>query len=627
MISAHDADSIYEVPLLLHRRGPRRLPDPAAPPARDRTGPGRVAGDWSTGSTAPPAGQRRHRRQVREAARRLPVGDRGAQARRGSYHGARGQPDGGSPRTRWSRTAPRSSWPARATASWSRAGSACAAWRARSRRSVSPASTASRTWACASGLQCAVIEFARNVCGLRRRTPRSSTPPPDPVIDLLPEQDGVEDMGGTMRLGWYPADLSRGPSPSGVRRRRGARAAPAPVRGEPRVPRGPAGPRHGVLGHVARRRLVEIIELPAHPYFVAGQFHPELKSRPTRPHPLFRDFIGAARWRGGSGGKGRGIGPPRWTSPTIPRIGTPPLTPRSGPASTRPAFAPEPPSLTRSTSSDGRRASARSSTTPAPAPLSPAPPGARWSSFVSSGRPSAARCWRSRRASSMRPGRNGAGCAARELLEETGIRVVRVDPLATIFTSPGFADERIELFRARASLEPEHVPEAGIEVVVPSLEAAVAEIRAGTTPATPRAWPPCSWRPRPREPCCGRGPGGPLGHRRADRAVPRLPHGGSRGCPATRWWRTVRTSATTGRTSPRSESRTPAARTKPPSPASWPPCPEPSTRRDAAIARAPWPGRWPPSATSTGSSSWRGTPPTPRPAWPGLACPGSCPTR
>jgi ADP-ribose diphosphatase len=78
------------------------------------------------------------------------------------------------------------------------------------------------------------------------------------------------------------------------------------------------------------------------------------------------------------------------------------------------------------------------------------------------------------------PGESPAECVAREVLEETGHVVESVEPLGTVHTSPGFTDERIHLFRARASLEPEHVPEAGIEVVILSLDEAVAEIRAGT---------------------------------------------------------------------------------------------------------------------------------------------------
>ncbi len=146
------------------------------------------------------------------------------------------------------------------------------------------------------GLQCAVIEFARNVCGLEGANSSEFDPgTPHPVIDLLPEQDGVENMGGTMRLGAYPADLRSG-------------SLAESIYGEPQVSerhrhRYEVNPayhealeRHGMVlsGMSPDRRLAEIIELPQHPYFIAGQFHPELKSRPTRPHPLFRDFIGAA---------------------------------------------------------------------------------------------------------------------------------------------------------------------------------------------------------------------------------------------------------------------------------------------------------------------------------------------
>jgi CTP synthase len=156
------------------------------------------------------------------------------------------------------------------------------------------------------GLQCAVVEFARNVCGLPEANSSEFDPAtPDPVIDLLPEQEGVEDMGGTMRLGAYPADILAGSvaerayGESLVHERHRHRYEVNPAYHE--VLR-----RHGMVfsGMSPDGRLVEIVELPSHPYFVAGQFHPELKSRPTRPHPLFRDFIGAAlrRREGGDGG-------------------------------------------------------------------------------------------------------------------------------------------------------------------------------------------------------------------------------------------------------------------------------------------------------------------------------------
>ncbi len=146
------------------------------------------------------------------------------------------------------------------------------------------------------GLQCAVIEFARNVCGLEGANSSEFDPrTPHPVIDLLPEQEGVVDMGGTMRLGAYPADLLPG---SLAERAYGQEAISERHRHRYEV--NPAYhlvlQQHGMAfsGISPDRRLVEIIELPGHPYFIAGQFHPELKSRPTRPHPLFRDFVGAA---------------------------------------------------------------------------------------------------------------------------------------------------------------------------------------------------------------------------------------------------------------------------------------------------------------------------------------------
>jgi CTP synthase len=146
------------------------------------------------------------------------------------------------------------------------------------------------------GLQCAVVEFARNVCGLAEANSSEWNPDtPHPVIDLLPEQKGVVDLGGSMRLGAYPCELLPGS--------RARRAYGEDIVDERHRHRFEVNPEyHQVLqergmvfsGMSPNGRLVEIIELPGHPYFVAGQFHPELKSRPTRPHPLFRDFIGAA---------------------------------------------------------------------------------------------------------------------------------------------------------------------------------------------------------------------------------------------------------------------------------------------------------------------------------------------
>jgi CTP synthase len=149
------------------------------------------------------------------------------------------------------------------------------------------------------GLQCAVIEFARNICGLEGANSSEFDPAtPHPVIDLLPEQKNVTDLGGSMRLGAQPCHLVPGT--------RAAAAYGEPVVYERHRHRYEVNPayhevlsEHGLVfsGLSPNGRLVEIIELPDHPFFIAGQFHPELKSRPTRPHPLFRDFVGAVRTR------------------------------------------------------------------------------------------------------------------------------------------------------------------------------------------------------------------------------------------------------------------------------------------------------------------------------------------
>jgi CTP synthase len=147
------------------------------------------------------------------------------------------------------------------------------------------------------GLQCAVIEFARNVCGLPGADSSEFDPSAaDPVIDLLPEQRDVTDLGATMRLGAQPCHLVEGSLAS--RAYDGAEVIYERHRHRYEV--NPAYHRvlreHGMAfsGASPDGRLVEIIELPDHPFFIAGQFHPELKSRPTRAHPLYRDFVGAA---------------------------------------------------------------------------------------------------------------------------------------------------------------------------------------------------------------------------------------------------------------------------------------------------------------------------------------------
>jgi CTP synthase len=146
------------------------------------------------------------------------------------------------------------------------------------------------------GMQIAIIEFARNVCGLDDSNSSEFAPEcSHPVISLLEAQQNVKDMGGTMRLGTYACRLKPG-----------SRAAE--IYGQPEI-----SERHRHRYEVSNQyreqfqaagmrlsglspdgSLVEMIELAEHPHFVACQFHPELKSRPTRPHPLFSAFVAAA---------------------------------------------------------------------------------------------------------------------------------------------------------------------------------------------------------------------------------------------------------------------------------------------------------------------------------------------
>jgi CTP synthase len=150
------------------------------------------------------------------------------------------------------------------------------------------------------GMHVAVSEFARHVCDLEGANSTEMDPEtPHPVIDLLPEQKEVEDLGGTMRLGAQAVELAEGTRTRDV------------YGGEPVI-----SERHrhryevnnayrqqlvdgglAISGTFQEGRLVEIVELPDHPWFVASQFHPEFKSRPTRPAPLFREFVAAALQR------------------------------------------------------------------------------------------------------------------------------------------------------------------------------------------------------------------------------------------------------------------------------------------------------------------------------------------
>jgi CTP synthase len=146
------------------------------------------------------------------------------------------------------------------------------------------------------GMQCAVIEYARNVCGLPGANSTEFDPhTPHPVIDLLPDQQGITNLGGTMRLGAYPCRLvvpSRAHDAYGAQEISERHRHRYEVNNEYRELLERRGLR--LSGFSPNQGLVEMIELPGHPWFVAGQFHPEFKSRPLSPHPLFREFIAAA---------------------------------------------------------------------------------------------------------------------------------------------------------------------------------------------------------------------------------------------------------------------------------------------------------------------------------------------
>ncbi len=146
------------------------------------------------------------------------------------------------------------------------------------------------------GMQMAVIEFARNVCALEgANTEEVDRDTPYPVIHLLPEQHGIDEKGGTMRLGVYPCRLkpdtlsARLYGDTIVYERHRHRYE---VNNEFR----PLLEQRGLVisGTSPDGRLVEMIELPDHPFFVAGQFHPEFRSRPTSPHPLFVGLVRAS---------------------------------------------------------------------------------------------------------------------------------------------------------------------------------------------------------------------------------------------------------------------------------------------------------------------------------------------
>ncbi|MGD8778654.1 MAG: CTP synthase [Ignavibacteria bacterium] len=145
------------------------------------------------------------------------------------------------------------------------------------------------------GMQCAIIEYARNVCGIKRANSSEFTRTKYNVIDIMPEQKKVKIKGASMRLGAYPCDLAKG-TKSRAAYRKDKVSERHRHRYEVNNEYREILTEHGMIisGVSPDNKLVEMIELKDHPWFVGCQFHPELKSRATKAHPLFREFIKAS---------------------------------------------------------------------------------------------------------------------------------------------------------------------------------------------------------------------------------------------------------------------------------------------------------------------------------------------
>jgi CTP synthase len=155
------------------------------------------------------------------------------------------------------------------------------------------------------GMQLAVIEFARNVCGLKQASSTEFQKDcPEPLIDLMPDQRGVKDKGGTMRLGAYPCTLKPGSRALEIYKKEEISERHR-HRFEVNNDFRDALTDKGLVlsGTSPDNRLVEIVELPNHPHFLGCQFHPEFKSRPMAAHPLFSSFVSAAVQRRDSVGR------------------------------------------------------------------------------------------------------------------------------------------------------------------------------------------------------------------------------------------------------------------------------------------------------------------------------------
>ena len=148
------------------------------------------------------------------------------------------------------------------------------------------------------GMQLAIVEFARNVMGLTDAASIELQPDTsNPVIALMPEQENVENLGGTLRLGAYPCELEANSlaeklyGTNAISERHRHRYE---VNNEYREQLNAHG--MSLSGLSPDKRIVEMIELPNHPFYIATQAHPEFKSRPNRAHPLFKGFIEAAKF-------------------------------------------------------------------------------------------------------------------------------------------------------------------------------------------------------------------------------------------------------------------------------------------------------------------------------------------
>jgi CTP synthase len=173
------------------------------------------------------------------------------------------------------------------------------------------------------GMQTAVIEFARNVAHLKdAHSTEFNKQTPYPVIDLMPDQHSVVEKGGTMRLGRYPCHLKHGSLSESlygqdiIFERHRHRYEVNNAYREKLEAKGLV-----LSGLSPDERLVEMIELADHPYFVACQFHPELRSRPDNAHPLFVGFVAAAKEKAGKQGKGKDNSVVATKQPPIHQIG------------------------------------------------------------------------------------------------------------------------------------------------------------------------------------------------------------------------------------------------------------------------------------------------------------------